>query len=522
MRPSAFRRTFLLGALFCASAAFANNYSQTFSATPSNWSVANDTWSVVNGEYRNAQSDLPPSLAWYNGASWNKNFTLKVDAYSDWPAEGNELGVVFGLTDSTHYFQVLISMDGQVDLYQITGDPNTRTTLASYKLDPEAIGLAPDTFFPVEVFVNGNTVTVRVKQTLAIARAPITPVTGKIGVVARANLARFKNLTLTDNKTAEQLFRGNFTSRTGGAIGLSALYNCTDPAEQNAEKSCYADIFGLDSSGFTWPVQLWDDGDPDEDQGGALHFHSRSVSGNVRNFVDADIETFPGHGGTDSHVLHQKLIGRGTRPDGTQASQPQIPYAIRPRSTFQDQHDLYARFWLFYPGTLTGYWQMPFQFVTNGTYNADDPRALRVSLFATTSRSYNYKDCGAAAAGHWHWLVQGDSGPPEDENDDTVKFQFCNANSQVPMNRWFKVEIFWHRAQTASDLGRIWVAIDGQEVIDTPDTERQGLMYAAGSPIDRVNLPQMYGGDAYERNQYVDDLEFWDAFPENASPDLQN
>ena len=526
MRPSTFRRAFVLGALLCATATFAGNYSQPFSATPANWSVANDTWSVVANEYRNAQSDLPPSLAWYNGASWTRNFTLKVDAKSDWPAEGNELGVVFGLTDSTHYFQVLISMDGQVDLYQIVGDPNSRTTLASYKLDPAAVGLQPGEYFAVEVFVNGNTVTVRVKQTLAIARKPITPVTGKIGVIARANHARFQNLTLTDNGNAEQLFRGNFTSRTGGAIDLSEPdINCTGPTAQDPdqEKSCYANITGLDTSGFTWPARFWSDGDQETDDGGKLHYHSRSLTGEVTDFVGADIESYPGHAGPDSHVLHQWLIKREDRGNGQSGPAPQIPYAIRPRSSFQDQHDLYARFWLKYPGTLTGYWQMPWQFVTNGTFNAGDPRALRVSLLATPSRSYNYKDCGPEAAGHWHWLVQADSGPPQDQQEaDATVTQFCNAGSDVPMNRWFKVEIFWHRAQSTSDLGRIWVAIDGHEVIDTPDNKKQGFMYAAGSPIDRVNLPQMYGGDAYPREQYVDDLEIWSTFPENASADEPN
>ena len=38
-----------------------------------------------------------------------------------------------------------------------------------------------------------------------------------------------------------------------------------------------------------------------------------------------------------------------------------------------------------------------------------------------------------------------------------------------------------------------------------------------GAPIDRIMLPQMYGGDAWPRHQYVDDLEIWNWFPDNAT-----
>jgi hypothetical protein len=88
--------------------------------------------------------------------------------------------------------------------------------------------------------------------------------------------------------------------------------------------------------------------------------------------------------------------------------------------------------------------------------------------------------------------------------------------------RWFKVEIFLHRGTSSSDNGRVWVAIDGHEVIDynssVDSTNAIGNMYAAGSPISRMNLPQMYGGNVWPRDQYVDDLEIWDGFPRTPVP----
>jgi len=186
------------------------------------------------------------------------------------------------------------------------------------------------------------------------------------------------------------------------------------------------------------------------------------------------------------------------------------------------------RFWLLYPNAFTtnvnDYWQMPWQFVTDGGHNPDpddETDELRVSLFATPSKSHDGHDCAPSAPGHWYWLIQGDKGVDEDD----WKFHKCAVSSTVPTGRWFKVEIFLHRARTSGDAGRVWVAIDGNEIIDydsrvDASTNGAGNMYVSGSPISRMNLPQMYGGDTYPREQYVDDVEIWDGFPSNASADV--
>jgi hypothetical protein len=288
----------------------------------------------------------------------------------------------------------------------------------------------------------------------------------------------------------------------------------------NPQKNCYANITGLDQSGFSWPIQMWGDGDPvlDDDDGGKLQYISRSSTGEVTDFIGAAIETRPGHvnmnpdgsGGNPTHVLHQWIVQEGE-------AQPQVPYIIRPKNTFAQQHDLYIRFWLKYPDELTGYWQMPWQFKTSDSHTSDSSDSLRVSLFATPNASHNGTACPNAVPGQWHWLIQADPGVG---TPGTLKWQQCNPAAEVPIGRWFKVEIFFHRATSATGTGRVWVAVDNNEILDytVPGTTLANGMFAAGSPIDRIMLPQQYGGDEWPRDQYVDDVEIWNGFPWNASP----
>ena len=101
-----------------------------------------------------------------------------------------------------------------------------------------------------------------------------------------------------------------------------------------------------------------------------------------------------------------------------------------------------------------------------------------------------------------------------------MNWQACNPTVAVPFKKWFKVEVFFHRATTAGGAGRIWSAIDGQQIANVTDlpilvngVSTPDGMYANGAAISRLMLPQQYGGDAWPRNQYVDDLEIWDGFP---------
>jgi len=281
MHQSKFKlpRLLLLGALLCSTTVFAQGrYTETFTQTATGWTSDNlDSWSPANGDYRNAQGVSGNTVAWYTGRQWTTNFTYKVRAYSDWWNTGNQLGVVFGLTDSTHYFEVLLNTSGQVWVNKVAGNANSPDILAT----GTASGLAADVPFDLEVFVDGDNVIVKVNGTVVVNGTDVlaTPVTsGYLGFVARSNKVRFDDMSVTT-----QLFRGNFSRPDTTAIGFSGPVDCGADADDQ-EKYCYGRFSGLDSSGYTWPITLWLNGSTNPKDAGAIHYMSRSPTGNVTDF----------------------------------------------------------------------------------------------------------------------------------------------------------------------------------------------------------------------------------------------
>src|SRR6185312_8917971 len=165
--------------------------------------------------------------------------------------------------------------------------------------------------------------------------------------------------------------------------------------------------------------------------GAAFQYIPHIASGNPADYLNAKIDHVMGHGGAMTDVLHQTII----KPGLTSNKTPQLPYVIHPLNTFDDQHDLYLRFWLQYPSGLDGtmpngtqhsWWQMPFQVRTDDADTAN-PNPLRVSLFAANTPTHDGTHCDSSPnhpndppQGQWHWLIQGDDGavdrttnPPE-------------------------------------------------------------------------------------------------------------
>ncbi|HEV7608244.1 MAG TPA: hypothetical protein VGO61_12955 [Steroidobacteraceae bacterium] len=515
-------RTVVAGAILLSPAAFsAGNYTQGFASTPTDWTPVNGGWSASGGSFRNQQlfpgpGSGEPTIAFLNSRSWQTNYTYSVKVLSEYPAAANKVGLVFGYTDPTHYYRVLVDMDGELTLDWRDGANPTRT-LTSGNTNDHGVDLQADVPFTLQVFVNGPKATVRVNGKLVAPDATLgtLPVDSKIGVIASSDYGHFDDANIVDN-VARQLFSGSFDKVDGNPVEITAPnIHCSGP--DIPEKSCFANISGDDSTGFSWPIKMWGDGDPalDDDDGAKLQYISRSTTGEVYDFVDARIESQPGHDGSGA----QTFVLRQWLKQGQDHHQPQIPYIIRPKNTFAEQTDLYIRYWLQYPNGLSGWWQMPWQFKTDDDHTADSNDSLRLSLFAVNTASFDanqpHPGCDNTQAGHWRWRIQADRG-----DSTTIKWAACNQTAEVPLRQWFKVEIFFHRARTATGTARVWVAIDGQEILDfsTSDAAVGRNLFAAGSPIERIMLPQMYGGDDWQRHQLVDDLEIWDSFPADASP----
>ena len=357
MRPPRFSScpALLLGAILCSPGVFAaGNYLQAFSAAPASWTNVNGGWSVTAGDYRNAEiapgASAPdpsnPTISFYTGNNWTTNYTFDVKALSEFPNTGNQVGVVFGYVDSTHYYQVMVNMNGDTTLDQRSG--GSPVTLASGNANTAGAALAQDTWFNLQLFVNGTQVSVRVNGKLVIEPVTVSSLpNAKVGLISRSDKGHFDDFKITDN-LAKRLFRATFT----GASLAPAFEGCSWSPEGN----CYKDIVGTDgNSGDHWPIDLWG-GD------GTLQFISRNTGPDVTTSVNAAIVQVPGHvnmnsdgtGGDTTYALQQKLIQQQTVHNdpqipihhqadqllrGTTRSLPALLAQVRARKSERSRHE---------------------------------------------------------------------------------------------------------------------------------------------------------------------------------------
>jgi hypothetical protein len=168
-------------------------------------------------------------------------------------------------------------------------------------------------------------------------------------------------------------------------------------------------------------------------------------------------------------------------------------FMVQPQN---ETSDLYVSYWLKYPVDFFeklragDEWRVVFRWKTPGSPNAE--YSLLVSIIAYNGR-----------APQWQIRLH------------SPKYGFKTfeeeIDHEVPIGRWFKFQVFWHRS-TGSD-GRIWVAVDERVLIDRlgPNVGPDGL------PIDRIFINPLYSGSAFPIEQWHDDVQIWSGFP-TASP----
>lgn len=209
-------------------------------------------------------------------------------------------------------------------------------------------------------------------------------------------------------------------------------------------------------------------------------------------------------GRTGSGLRQQISVNvNGTRPMGT--SSEQVEFQFLPKT---DPGDLYVSYWLkLQPDLLekmatdfwgnSGTWRAIFAFKTGGQTPWGTP---------ANDGDYRVEAYVKTASGQAFFAVLGDNnaggGAP------LVNTWYVeNRAVPVPVGRWFKVEVFWHRSGDAT--GRVWFAADGQVIAD----RRGANLGARGQPVNRIIAPLLYSGSAMPIWQWVDDLEIWDGFP---------
>lgn len=328
------------------------------------------------------------------------------------------------------------------------------------------------------------------------------------------NLNRIR-LTSTPGQPSSLLFWSRYESAT--TLG---------PPTDCSGSQCWQYLSGTDSTtGDAWPSPVWPDGSVGRFQ---LLADAPVDPVAVSTYMVNQLESGTGRNGSQSLYSEIKRSGCcGTDPQLGGATQN--PYVAEPSGT---GNDLYLSYWLKFQDdleTLMGQcdpvapdhlnigrqWRMVFEWKTRGDY--------RVIL--QVQRDRDATSC--AFTGPLYWAVAGDNDancenyyepgslcPPP-----TSHWTAPTTSVGVPINEWFKVEVFWHRSG-GSD-GRVWMAINGQVIAD-----RWGPNLGSGLPngdspaqINRIMINQIYTSSHYPVFQWVDDVQIWQGFPTASSGD---
>jgi hypothetical protein len=207
--------------------------------------------------------------------------------------------------------------------------------------------------------------------------------------------------------------------------------------------------------------------------------------------------------GPKGDLVYELFINLKTKDEPVGKALSQVPLMIKRPWTIGDVNDLYISYWFKHQADLasqldsavsSGGWRVQFEFKTGG-YNGDWPGDYRISTIVAKDRD-----------GGLYWLSKGDNvanGPwPRVDY-----WQEDNRSVSVPVDRWFKYELFWHRSEGPE--GRFWSAVDGQVIVDHhgPNMGNYKL------PITRIMVHNAYTGGRGPVQGHVTGLEIWDGFP---------
>jgi len=319
-----------------------------------------------------------------------------------------------------------------------------------------------------------------------------------IGVFFLLLVLSFQNCSKNSNKfnsssTTEEISNKNptilFKSSFGPGVSLDAVTKFTD-------EGAWQEVIGTDKeSGFTWPVDALDS----TFTGIQMITKDPVTSLNVSDYAINSIQSVIGPNGKTVNALYQSI--KNKEPAGVWGAQS--PLIIHRPWTVGDVTELYISYW--YKNPKISFIQLDneisgantlvqFQFKTGGYENTwrGDYR------FSTVIK----KDVD----GSYFWQAHSDNnanGPDPDE----LYWEAENHDVSVPIDEWYKVEIYWYRS--SSNNGYFWVAINGDTIVD-----HQGAnMGKYGFPINRIMIDSLYTGGHGPVEGNLTELEIWNGFP---------
>lgn len=282
------------------------------------------------------------------------------------------------------------------------------------------------------------------------------------------------------------IFKSNFAS----GVNLTAPYGFSTIG-------AWQDFVGTDSeTGYSWPIKALD----------ANFSGLQSISydpinpDNFDKYIYNTIQTVTGPKGTPVRELFQTIK---IKPVGIGNAQDLL--LLRRSHTAGDVTDLYISYWFKLQANLfdqlddtvsSGNWRSLFEFKTGG-------------YKGTPYGDYRIQTTIMKNGGKLYWLNKGDNraNAPESEIPPADDWVSHNYTVPVPIDTWFKFEVFWHRS-TGAD-GRYWAAVNGQVIVD-----RFGKnMGVYNNPINRIFIDTTYSGGHPSVDSHMTGLEIWNGFP---------
>ncbi|KXJ98108.1 MAG: Chitinase A1 precursor [Parcubacteria bacterium OLB19] len=308
---------------------------------------------------------------------------------------------------------------------------------------------------------------------------------GKMGALS---LPVFSIVVTDKTPTAKLIFKTDF----GKGTYLGDLYGY-----YTSGKGAFQDIKGKDSvTGYSWPIS----GIPAQYFSGIQWItHDVVSSTTIKDHISTEIREVTGPNGTPVNELFMSVNKKG--PLGIGVAQAQ--FMVTRSHKYGDINDMYISYWAKHPADLinkldpsvsSGNWHAQFEFKTGGYLDSwEGDYRIQTTILKNTE-------------GKLYWMSKGDNvaNGPWPRVDYWVE---RNYDVPVPLDKWFKFEVFWHRSSGAD--GRYWAAVDGQVVVDHwgPNMGDYKL------PINRIFITTAYSGGHPPVQARLTGLEIWDSFP---------
>lgn len=461
----------------------AGSYLQTFdSDPPANWIAAEDTWSATSGYYTNATTAPFRAIAYFGDRRWSTDFTYSLRMYSDLgDTASHKVGVVFNFVDEMNYFEVSISMLGDVELNQVSGGVRPSQPLAT----GHAAGLAKDTWFDVAVVRSGtNKVRVRVGNVDVLSYDQLSSAPqGYIGVLSQFNWGRFD-----DVKVTPVVFRAGFN--TGASVTSPT---CVGPA---GSEKYQLNLTGTESgTGTVWPPTFW--GDPSVVLMNTILGCDKTP---FTNYMDAGIKNVTFVDGQTTRVLSNTVKDVTIQADGNIG---RLGLGYTPTTTDNIPNRFYVRRYLKYSSQMAapgnGKWFVQQEFKS---ISCDLPRRLSLNWMTTSTGVPYYRlrmdqenNCG---------IPNSTQAVPEFPDQICYPTQGGNCPAFIT-GQWFYDEYFVQYSTGGSASDRVAYAINGQVIFDYQSPVRT-------SKPRGIKLTPGYTNIANVEVQ-ADDLEIYHDFP---------